>query len=62
MYTCDPYKGMEISINVGDAKRLFAVVTGSRTVRGKVVVDVITTTRTINTAMTLNIESVRERK
>ena len=62
MYTGDPYKGMEVYIQQGDAKMHYGVVQGSRTKEDKVVVDVLTTTRTINTVVALDLDHVKERK
>jgi hypothetical protein len=44
MYTGDPYKGMEVYIQQGDAKMHYGVIQGSGTKEGKVVVNVLTTT------------------
>jgi hypothetical protein len=62
MYTGDVYKGIEVSIHEGDAKMHFGVVQGARLKEGRVTVDVLTSTRTINTVITLDILSVKERK
>jgi hypothetical protein len=60
MYTGDMYKGMEVSIHEGDAKMHSGVIRGTRSKEGRVIVDVLTSTRTINTVVALDILSVRE--
>jgi hypothetical protein len=61
MYTGDPYKGMEVFIQQGEAKMHFGVVKGSREKDGRTIVDVLTTTRTVNGVYALDLDSVRER-
>ena len=62
MYTGDLYKGMEVSIHSGDAKMHFSVVQATRSKEGRVIVDVLTLTWTINTVATLDLLHVKERK
>jgi hypothetical protein len=61
MYTGDPYKGMEVFIQKGEAKMHFGVVKGSRKKDGRMIVDVLTTTRAENSVYVLALDSVRER-
>ena len=63
MYTGDPYKNMEVVIHKSDAKMHFGTVKGTRVnSEGRVMVDVQTLTRTINTVIALDVESVKERQ
>jgi hypothetical protein len=62
MYTGDLYRNMEVSIHEGDAKMHCGVVQGTRVKDGRAVVDVLTSTRTINTVIALDALSVTERK
>jgi len=59
MYTGDPYRGMEVRIQAGEGKLHRGVVIQSVEKETWYVV-VKTTTRTINTTMTLNVNDVRE--
>jgi hypothetical protein len=61
MYTGDPYRGMEVFIQQGDAKMHFGDIKGSQKKDGRMIVDILTTTRTINGIYTLDLDSVRER-
>lgn len=61
MRTGDPYKGMEVLIVRGDAKMHFGVVQGTRVKDGQVIVEVTTSTRQINTTISLNMDDVVER-
>jgi hypothetical protein len=61
MYTGDPYKGMVVFIQQGEAKMHFGVVKGSRKKDGRTIVDVLTTTRTVNSVYVLDLDSIRER-
>jgi hypothetical protein len=62
MYTGDVYRGMEVTILEGDAKSHFGVVKGTRVKDGRTIIDVQTSTRTINTMIALDVSSVKERQ
>lgn len=60
--TADPYKHMEVKIQKGPAKRHFGTVLGSRrSPGGDELVDVLTSTQTINTVITYKVDHVKER-
>jgi hypothetical protein len=61
MYTgADIYKNMEVAILSGDAKQHYGVIVASRTVKGRLVLDVQTTTWTINTLICLPKQDIKE--
>jgi hypothetical protein len=62
MYTCaNIYKNMEVAILSGDAKQHYSVIVASCTVKGRLVLDVQTMTRTINTLICLPEQDIKER-
>jgi hypothetical protein len=56
----DPYRGMEVSIHVGQFKGHHGTVKGSREKDGMTVVDIQSLTRLQNSMVTLDIQDVRE--
>lgn len=55
------YGGMEVVIDVGSLKMHHGVVKGTREKDGRIMIDVLTSTLLVNTMVSLDAESVRER-
>jgi hypothetical protein len=62
MYTgTNIYKNMEVAILSGDAKQHYGVIIVSRTIKGRLFLDVQTMTWTINTLIRLPEQDIKER-